>query len=356
MTESAAVSERKATLTMAVQLGPDDHEKVDAAALRSALRPFVSERKAESWYHVISTLTMLGLLIAHAAIGPTLWWRLAGSLGAGLVIVRTFILYHDYQHGAILRKSKLGSAVMSVIGWLLLTPPNSWRRSHNYHHAHVGQREHANVGAFPTMSVDEYRQASRGERFGYIANRHPLTIMAAYMTVFFANVCVSPFLRDPRNHLDSIVAVIAHAGVIALALVLGGWTGLLLTVLIPVAVASLLGAYLFFAQHNAPGIDFFDGDDWDRTEAALASSSYLKTNPVMHWLTGNIGYHHVHHANHAIPFYRLPEAMAAVPALQPRCTTTLGLKAIFDVFNVSLWDTEKRQLVPLKAARKPAAA
>jgi len=35
-------------------------------------------------------------------------------------------------------------------------------------------------------------------------------------------------------------------------------------------------------------------------------------NPLMNWLTGNIGIHHVHHLNPRIPFYRLPDAMAEI--------------------------------------------
>jgi hypothetical protein len=53
------------------------------------------------------------------------------------------------------------------------------------------------------------------------------------------------------------------------------------------------------------------GGSWDYTHAALRSSSMFEMSPLMHWFTGNIGYHHVHHLNHRIPFYRLPEAMAA---------------------------------------------
>ncbi len=46
------------------------------------------------------------------------------------------------------------------------------------------------------------------------------------------------------------------------------------------------------------------------------------------WLTGNLGYHHVHHLHAKIPFYRLPEAMAGLPALQsPTITTICSLPA-----------------------------
>jgi omega-6 fatty acid desaturase (delta-12 desaturase) len=55
---------------------------------------------------------------------------------------------------------------------------------------------------------------------------------------------------------------------------------------------------------------------WTFYRAALESSSYMRLNSVMHWFTGNIGFHHIHHLNVKIPFYRLLEAMAAIPELQ----------------------------------------
>ncbi|HEV2329910.1 MAG TPA: hypothetical protein VGY56_14105 [Verrucomicrobiae bacterium] len=41
--------------------------------------------------------------------------------------------------------------------------------------------------------------------------------------------------------------------------------------------------------------------------AALESSSYLKTNPLRSWITANIGFHHIHHVIHLVPFYCLPK-------------------------------------------------
>jgi omega-6 fatty acid desaturase (delta-12 desaturase) len=71
----------------------------------------------------------------------------------------------------------------------------------------------------------------------------------------------------------------------------------------------------------------------------------------MRYLTGNIGYHHVHHLNHRIPFYRLPEAMAAIPELRhPHGVTSLSPRDIVACFRLKLWDPEQCRLVPFPAA------
>lgn len=71
----------------------------------------------------------------------------------------------------------------------------------------------------------------------------------------------------------------------------------------------------------------------------------MKLGPVMNWFTGNIGYHHVHHLNSLIPFYRLPEAMAAIPELQSPIVTTLRARDIVTCLRLSFWDQEHQRLV-----------
>ena len=78
-------------------------------ALIDASRPFAVESRAKSWWYVVSTLAVIAALVAVAAAAPAAWWplRLAASVLGGLVIVRGFILYHDFWHGSILKGSAL---------------------------------------------------------------------------------------------------------------------------------------------------------------------------------------------------------------------------------------------------------
>ena len=76
----------------------------------------------------------------------------------------------------------------------------------------------------------------------------------------------------------------------------------------------------------------------------------------MQWFTGNIGFHHVHHLNVRIPFYRLPEAMAAIPALRTPITISLAPRDIIDSFKASLWDEKRQRMVSYAEARRHARA
>ena len=54
----------------------------------------------------------------------------------------------------------------------------------------------------------------------------------------------------------------------------------------------------------------------------------------------------MHHLNPGIPFYRLPEAMAAIPELQqPLGKTTLAPRDILRAFECKLWDAEQGKMV-----------
>jgi omega-6 fatty acid desaturase (delta-12 desaturase) len=113
----------------------------------------------------------------------------------------------------------------------------------------------------------------------------------------------------------------------------------------PCAVASALGSYLFYAQHNFPSVSFSDNADWTYETAALSSSSSLKTNPFMSWVTANIGYHHLHHLNSRIPFYRLPEVMKAIPELQSPKTTSLHPLEMLRCLRLKVWDVDVQRMV-----------
>jgi fatty acid desaturase len=124
----------------------------------------------------------------------------------------------------------------------------------------------------------------------------------------------------------------------------------LFAVIIPLVIACGTGSYLFYAQHNFPGVRLFDKEHWNYVAAAIESSSYMKMGPIMHWFTGNIGYHHVHHLNAKIPFYRLPEAMAAIPEMQaPKCTS-LSILDIYKCFQLKVWDAQRQMYLTFAEA------
>ncbi|MBC8355574.1 MAG: fatty acid desaturase [Planctomycetes bacterium] len=314
-----------------------------------ASKPFASENRLLSWWHLLSTLTIFSGLVVLSCSPLPLALRILISILAGLVLVRLFIVYHDFQHGTILRGSKIARAIMFVYGMIALNPPSIWNRSHNHHHKNNAKIFGADIGSYPMMTTEAYATASAKERFLYSLARHPLTIACGYVTIFLYGMCLRSLFINPRKHYDSAIALVSH-------LTLAVWLGLVsvewlvLGLVVPSVIAAALGAYLFYCQHNYPDVKLRDSSEWSYVFAALHSSSYIKMSRLMHWFSGNIGYHHVHHLNAHIPFYRLPEAMAAIEELHSPGTTSLRPRDVLACLSLKLWDVEQDRLVPFPTA------
>jgi len=313
-----------------------------------ATKPYAADFTARSWWHVLSTAFLLAGCLAGTLLHFPLAARLACSVLSGLLILRFFVIYHDQQHEAILPHSRLAEGLMRVFGILSLSPSSIWRSSHNHHHNHNSKLRGSHIGSFPIMTRANFAKSSAGKRFKYLFMRHPLTILFGYVFAFLHGMCLYPFYNDPKEHYDCLIAFVVHFAISVTLVWFGGWSALILTQLIPHFIAHAIGTYLFYAQHNFPGVTFNDNAGWTYDKAALESSSYLKTGPLWAWFTANIGYHHIHHLNARIPFYRLPEVLNAIPELQKPKTTSLHPREIFRCLRLKVWDVELQQMVGLR--------
>jgi len=310
-----------------------------------ATKPFAKDNSLRSWWCILSTAFLL-----LAAVAGTLWRhhpviRAVCSVFSGLFILRFFVIYHDQQHHAILPKSRLAEGLMQVFGILSLSPSSIWRSSHNHHHNHNSKLRGSQIGSYPIMTKEQFIKTPRAKRRGYLFVRHPLTILFGYVFMFLFGMCLNPFFNHPRRHLDCLIALIVHAAIAGTLLWFGGWMALVFVQIIPHFIASAIGSYLFYAQHNFPGVSFNDNAGWTYEKAALESSSYMRTGPLMAYFTANIGYHHVHHLNARIPFYRLPEVLREMPELRCPKTTSLSPADIVRCLRLKVWDVEAQRMV-----------
>lgn len=320
-----------------------------------ATKAYAQESPARSWWVLISTTFLLAVTLSG-----TIWnfhWtaRLVCSVFSGLLMIRMFVIYHDQQHHAILARSRLADGLMRVFGILALSPSSVWRHSHNHHHSHNMKLRGSHIGSFPVMTASQYLSSPPRKRMAYLAVRHPLTIAFGYLTTFMYGMCMGPFLEDPKEHYDGIIALVVHAAIGVALYLAWGWPGVVLAQTVPHFVMYGIGTYLFYAQHNFPEVSFNERAGWTYEKAALESSSYLRTGRLMAYFTGNIGYHHVHHLNAKIPFYRLPEVMAAMPELQSPKTTTLHPLEIIRCLRLKVWDGAAQRMIGLPVGVSSAA-
>jgi acyl-lipid omega-6 desaturase (Delta-12 desaturase) len=316
-------------------------------ALVLGTKPYAKDSTWISWWCILTTALLLVAATVETLLDISLSLKLVCSVLAGLLSLRLFVIYHDQQHHAILPNSKLAEFLMRLVGLWALSPSSIWRSSHNHHHKHNSKLKGSNIGSYPIMTKEQFLKSSRADRIYYLFMRHPLTILFGYLTVFLYGMAIYPFFNSPREHFDCLLSLLLHIAVAVLVTIFFGWTGLILALIIPRFIACAMGSYLFYAQHNFPGVSFKDKAGWTYEKAALESSSYLKTSALMGWFTANIGYHHIHHLNHRVPFYRLPEVFQNVPALQTPRTTSLNPIDIIRCLRLKVWDVKTQQMVGL---------
>lgn len=308
----------------------------------------MGENRARSWYEFLITVVLIaGLLTVCFQTRLPLAIRLAASAVTGLLYVRLFVIYHDFRHRAILLNSPVASFLMGIVGWYVLAPEQIWTRSHEHHHNNNSKLTISGIGSYPTVSKERFLKLTRSQRTLYLVNRHPLTIILGYFTLFIYWLNLKSFIESPRRHVDSFLALVFHVGMAAGLWYFLGFETYFLTWFLPIFIMAGMGAYLFYCQHNFPGAKFRENHDWTYANAALSSTSYMVMSPVMHWFTGNIGYHHVHHINSRIPFYRLKEAMESMPELNNVSTTSWNPLDVWRCFRLKIWDEASDRMITL---------
>ena len=310
----------------------------EAKVLIAATRPFQKEQRWRSWWHLASGIGLLVGSVGVAMVGPGWPLRAAGVALAALAMLKVFVVYHDFMHRAILRRSRVAKLVMHAFGYFILAPPAIWKRSHDFHHAHTAKLAGSQVGSFPTLSTLMYERLPPGRRLAYRLARSPLVIVFGLVTIFLVGMCLSPLVKKPRENRDAAWALLIYAGLGVIVTWSSSLEAFLVGIVAPHAVAAALGSYLFYAQHNFPGVEIRARHGWQYAHAALRASSHCRMGVVMRWFSGNIGYHHVHHLNSAIPFYNLPAAMERVPELRDPIETSLRPGDVVACLRLKLWD------------------
>ncbi|MEZ5001077.1 MAG: fatty acid desaturase [Bacteroidales bacterium] len=88
-------------------------------------------------------------------------------------------------------------------------------------------------------------------------------------------------------------------------ILLMGWKTFLIVQLPVTWISTTAGVWLFYLQHQYHDVIWSRNGEWDYKRMALEGSSYLLFPRILHWFSGNIGYHHIHHLSPLIPNYNL---------------------------------------------------
>jgi len=332
----------------------DNDPVAEGIAWRKLLEPYKRSSTRAATIQLLNTALPFALLwyLTLKCLAVSYGLSLLLAVPTGFLFIRLFILQHDCGHGSFFPARRANHIVGSLLGIVTLFPYGYWRRTHAIHHATSGNLDHRELGDVKTYTVREYRSWTATHRFLYRLYRHPLILLGLGPTYQFILKHRFPF-DIPWSWKREWASVLwTNLGI---AVVLGslawwhGWKAVLMVHLPVVLVAGAVGVFLFYVQHQFEDTYWQHEEAWDFYRAGVEGSSFLVLPRPLHWLTGNIGYHHIHHLVSRIPNYRLAECYREVPELQrvTRLTLRQGLRCL----NLKLWDEDAKRLVGFDAVR-----
>ena len=204
------------------------------------------------------------------------------------------------------------------------------------------------------MTVQEYLSASPRRRLNYRLARNPLVLFVlAPLFVFVVKQRFASPNADKRRRRSVWKLNWVLLGIAVLLSWVFGIAPYLLIQSIVMTIAGAVGLWLFYVQHQFEGVYWERGDSWDYTAAALRGSSYYKLPKVLQWLSGNIGFHHIHHLSPRIPNYNLQRCHESDRLFQE--VTTVTLTSSLRSLKLRFWDEQRGKLVGFAHLRRIAA-
>jgi acyl-lipid omega-6 desaturase (Delta-12 desaturase) len=330
----------------------------DIASLNAILAKYKEPSMVRSLWQLANTalpffaVTVLMHLAHHhhGGIAFLLAFPAAGLLG------RLFIIQHDCGHGSFFKSKRANDLLGAVLGVLTLTPYRYWKQTHAIHHATSGNLDKRGFGDINTLTVAEFEGLSAFDQWKYRVYRSFPILFVIGPSFHFAVYHRLPSIVPPEwkaERRSILLTDLALAAILAVAAYTVGLVPFLLVQLPVSLLAATAGVWFFYVQHQFENTYWSRDDQWALDQASLVGSSYYQLPRVLQWITGNIGFHHIHHLNSRIPNYALQRAMDENPVFQD--VTRVTLRKSVKCVSLTLWD-EKLGKLFLFGARSGAGA
>ncbi len=325
------------------------------AGWQKLVAPYQKPDLRKSVWQIINSFggLFLTMVLMYLSLRVGYWITLLLAFPTAGFLVRIFIIQHDCGHGAFFKSRRANTVVGTLCSLFTLVSYKYWLKGHAVHHATHAELEERGIGDVWTMTVEEYWQASWWKRLVYRVFRNPVFLFGVAPSVNFIILGRLPLGVDPSWHSGERASVwLTNLMLLAWFTLMSFLLGLktVLMIQLPITIiASGVGTWLFYVQHQFERTYWEHTPQWDYTLAALEGSSYYKLPKFLQWFTGNIGFHHIHHLSPRIPNYYLQTCHDENPAFQR--VAQLTIKSSLKTAWLSLWDENSRRLVTFREAR-----
>ncbi|WP_315906575.1 fatty acid desaturase [Priestia koreensis] len=320
--------------------------------LRKDMAPYEKANTKQSVQQLINTILPFMALwfLAYKSLEVSYVLTLLLAIIAGGFLVRIFIIFHDCCHYSFFKKRSHNKILGTITGVLTLFPFHQWGHDHSVHHATSGNLDKRGVGDMWILTVQEYKDASLWTKLRYRMYRNPIIMFGlGPIYVFLLKNRFNRRGAKRAERLNTYVTNVAIVGVVVLMCLLVGWKAFVLVQLPIFWISGAAGIWLFYVQHQFEDSYFEENDEWEYVKAAVEGSSFYKLPKALQWLTGNIGYHHIHHLSPRVPNYHLEAAHNSSVPLQH--VPTITLKTSLTSLRFRLWDEDQKTFVRFKDAK-----
>lgn len=321
--------------------------------LRKQVAPYEQANTKSSVWQLLNTLVPFFLLwfLAYLSLDVSYVLTLLIAVIAAGFLTRTFIIFHDCTHNSFFKSRKANEVIGTITGIITMFPFRQWQHSHSIHHATSGNLDKRGVGDVWVLTVDEYLSASPKEKLKYRLYRNPIVLFI--LGPIWAFLVVQRFNKKKAKQKERNNTYLTNVSIVAICALLIwaiGWQSFLLVHLPIFMISGSMGIWLFYVQHQFEDSYFEWDDEWEYVKAAVEGSSFYKLPKVLQWMTGNIGYHHVHHLSPRVPNYHLEDAHNNAEPLKhvPTVTVSSSLKSI----RFRLWNEETKSFVGFRDLKR----
>lgn len=320
--------------------------------LRKQIAPYETPDTKKSIWQIINTIVPFVMLwyLAYQSLSISYLLTFSISLIAAGFLVRTFIIFHDCCHHSFFKNRTANKIIGTIAGVITVFPYHQWQHDHSVHHATSSNLDKRGTGDIWMLTVEEYIEASLWTKIGYRLYRNPFVMFV--LGPIYVFLIQNRFNRKGARPNEKLNTYITNVLIVASAVSLSylvGWESFLIVQGTIFMISGAAGIWLFYVQHTFEDSYFEEDERWEYVKAAVEGSSFYKLPKLLQWLTGNIGFHHVHHLSPRVPNYKLEEAHYNTAPLKHVPTITLATSLTSLKFK--LWDEDGKKFVSFKAVK-----
>lgn len=289
-------------------------------------------------------------VLMYLSLNVSYWLTVGLGVLNAFFLVRIFIIQHDCGHQSFLKSRKINNIIGTLCSMFSMIPFKYWARSHNFHHAHNGQLEHRDIGDITLLTVKEYSQLGAWKRFQYRLYRSPIVMFVIGPLYYILIHNRLPLISLKGWKKEKRALTRNNIGIIVLYLILGfaiGWKKFLLIQAPIIGFFAVIAVWFFYVQHQHEDTYKQWKENWEYLLSAIKGSTYYKVPRPIQWLTGNIGFHHIHHLSSLIPNYNLEKCNRENPIFEKYVTILSFRDSLKCMFN-KLWDEERQRMITFR--------